>query len=193
MVCTPPVLSYANYLKRSAELPKANDSRSSCSLDVQPYTKSNKIGLFSIAVEGFDLTFALSTKLQSNAGNKAMVMDFMWWTSFGRVLAPPVTSWGGFMQVAVRGEGYEASSVHTIPFVHATPSDMSTLYTARFFAEEQCRKHNVPAAPVTVGCPRYIKSEEIIAACRNEFHHIFARIGGLHWLVSAKESIEYIM
>jgi hypothetical protein len=93
------------------------------------------------------------------------------------------------MQVAVRSEDYETSSVHTVPFVHATPSDMSTLYTALLFAEDQCQKQNVPVAPITFDCPLYVKSAEIIAACSNEFQHIFARLGGFHWLMSAKGAI----
>ena len=38
-----------------------------------------------------------------------------------------------------------------------------------------------------------MKSAEIIAACSDEFQHIFARLGGFHWLMSAKGSIGYIM
>ena len=48
MVCTPPVSSDPKTLQRSVEIPKANDSRASCSPDVQSYTKTNKIGLSSI-------------------------------------------------------------------------------------------------------------------------------------------------
>ena len=66
-------------------------------------------------------------------------MGIMWLASFGRVLDPSITSWGDFMQVTVRVDGYQTSSMHTIPFIHVTPSDMSTLYTALLFAEEQCR------------------------------------------------------
>ena len=127
MVCTPPVSSDPKTLKRSVEIPKANDSRASCSLDVQSYTKTNKIGLSSINVEALELKFALSFRLHSDVANKAMMLDFVWLTSFGRVLAPPITSWSGFMQVVIRGKYHDTSSVHTIPFVHATPSDMSTL------------------------------------------------------------------
>ena len=155
-------------------------------------TNSNKIGLSSITVEVLDLTFARSTKLHTNVANKAM-MDFMWLASFGRALDPSITSWGGFIRLAVRGDGYQTSSMHTIPFIDATPSGMRTLYTALIFAEEQCRKHNVPVAPITFDCPLYIKAAEIIAICSNEFQHIFARLGGFHWLMSAKGSIGYIM
>ena len=86
------------------------------------------------------------------------------------------------MQVVVRGKYHDTSSIHTIPSVHATPSD-----------EKQCQKHNVPVAPITFDCPLYMKSAEIIAACSDEFQHIFARLGGFHWLMSAKGAIWYIM
>ena len=70
---------------------------------------------------------------------------------------------------------------------------MSTLYTALLFAEKQCQKHNVPVAPITFDCSLYMKSAEIIAACSDEFQHTFARLGGFHWLMSAKGAIGYIM
>ena len=89
MICTPLVSNDPKTLKRSVEIPKANDSSASCSLDVQSYTKTNKIGLSSINVEALELKFARSFRLHSDVAYKAMTLDFVWLTSFGRVLAPP--------------------------------------------------------------------------------------------------------
>jgi hypothetical protein len=193
MVCTPAILSDPKKLKRSTVIPKANESRASCSLEVQSYSKPDKIGLSSLTVDPLDLKFAKFARFHSSVAKKAGMMDFLWLSSFGKELAPPVASWSGFMQVAVRADSFETSSIHTIPFIHATPSDMSTLYTALLFAENQCIKQNVPFAPVTFDCPLYFKSAEIIAASGNEFKHIIARLGGFHWLMSAKGAIGYIM
>ena len=126
-------------------------------------------------MEALELKFARSFRLHSDVAYKAMTLDFVWLTSFGRVLAPPpppppITSWSGFMKVVVRGKYHDTSSIHTIPFVHATPSDMSTLYTALLFAEKQCQKHNVPVAPITFDRPLYMKSAEIIAALVREYY-----------------------
>ena len=97
------------------------------------------------------------------------------------------------MQVAVRGDYNETSSIHTLPFIHANLSDTSTLYTTLLFAEEQCGKITVQFGPITFDCPLYFKSAEIIAASGSEFQHICTRLGGFHWLMSAKGAIGYIM
>ena len=118
MVCTPQVFRSPDALKQSLDVPKAINSRATCSLELLSYPKSNKGGLSSIDVDPIEWKFAQSIEFHSKDATKAFMLDLLWLNTFGRVLSLPITNWSGFMQVAVRGSNFDTSSIHTIPFIH---------------------------------------------------------------------------
>ena len=98
------------------------------------------------------------------------------------------------MQVAYESAGQsETSHVTAIPFINLDPGDLSTIYTALFFAVRECKKSNQRSCVVAFDQPLYIKAAQIVASCQSELDIVTVRLGGFHLLMSYMGAVGYIM
>ena len=96
------------------------------------------------------------------------------------------------MQVVMQDDQYDKSRIVVLPFINLDPGNLSTIYTALCFAQQQCEMHKLKVCPVTFDQPLYIKAAEIVASSPN-IKNIFIRLGGFHLLMSYLGSIGQIM
>ena len=107
-----------------------------------------------------------------------------------------LSSWNGFMQVAVAYESAgqsETSRVTAIPFINLDPEDLSTIYTVLSFTVCECNKSNQRSCIVTFDQPLYIKAEQIVESCKAELDIVTVRLGGFHLLMNYIGAVGYIM
>ncbi|ELU12775.1 hypothetical protein CAPTEDRAFT_192603 [Capitella teleta] len=107
-------------------------------------------------------------------------------------LGAPSPSWGGFMQLASKGENYERTRIEILPFINRQPTNPSSIYTALNFAREQSSLHGMETCFVTFDQPLYVKANEIVAS-DEILQGVVVRLGGFHLLISFMGSVGYIM
>ena len=88
---------------------------------------------------------------------------------------------------------FEQSRVVVLPFVDLDPGNLSTLYTALYFAQNECNMRRIQFIQVTFDQPLYNKAVEIVESSHLLKDKIFIRLGGFHLLMSYMGSIGYIM
>ncbi|ELU13381.1 hypothetical protein CAPTEDRAFT_209293 [Capitella teleta] len=107
-------------------------------------------------------------------------------------LGAPSPSWGGFMQLASKGEFCKKTRTEILPFINLQPTNPSSIYTALNFAREQSSLHGMETCFVTFDQPLYAKAIEIVAS-DEILQGVVVRLGGFHLLMSFMGSVGYIM
>ena len=71
--------------------------------------------------------------------------------------------WNGFIEdLTATNTDYEVSAINFLPFIHAYPSEYSTLFTAISQSISHARKLNMKTCIITFDQPLYLKSRDII-------------------------------
>ena len=103
----------------------------------------------------------------------------------------PCPSWSGFVQISLSGL-YEKSKIEILPFINQDPSNLNTIYSAHYFAQQLTERHGLGISPVTFDQPLYIKAVEIDMSSP-DLPNIFVLLGGFHLLMSYMGSLGFIM
>lgn len=108
---------------------------------------------------------------------------------------PSPPSWNGFMRVVHNtGEVRSSStSVEALPFINLNASDLSALYTALTYAQEECKRVGQKNCVVTFDQPLFAKASDIVEAVSPVMDNIILRLGGFHMLMSFLGCIGYTM
>ena len=72
------------------------------------------------------------------------------------------------------------------------PGNLSTIYTALYFAQTQCEKYGLRVCSVTIDQPLYIKAAEIVASTQCLDKAVVC-LGRFHLLMSYFRSIGHVM
>ncbi|ELU04096.1 hypothetical protein CAPTEDRAFT_187549 [Capitella teleta] len=134
-------------------------------------------------------------ELNPRSQKLSFALDQLWMTSMifpVANLGAPSLSWGGFMQLASKGENYERTRIEILPFINRQPTNPSSIYTALNFAREQSSLHGMETCFVTFDQPLYAKAIEIVAS-DEILQGVVVRLDGFHLLVSFMGSVGYIM
>jgi hypothetical protein len=107
-------------------------------------------------------------------------------------LGAPSPSWGGFMQLASKGENYERTRIEILPFINRQLTNPSSIYTALNFSRKQSSLHGMETCFVTFDQPLNAKAIEIVAS-DEILQGVVVILGGFHLLVSFMGSVGYIM
>lgn len=119
--------------------------------------------------------------------------DILWYAATKQHI--PVPGWKGYMQCVTAGNFSEKTTVVTLPFINAPPSDYSAVFTALLYASEMCENINQKSLIVTFDQPLYWKAREIVAAAPpdSQLGKCVVRLGGFHLLMSFLGCIGYLM
>ena len=85
--------------------------------------------------------------------------------------------------VARTGTTYSTSSVVLEPFINLDPGNLTTIYTALLFAQEQCRKQNEATCFVIFDQPLYVKALEMVEL-QEDMSDVIVRLDGFHLLTT---------
>jgi hypothetical protein len=119
-------------------------------------------------------------------------LDSLWLASFS-LRVQPIPGWGGFNHFVTEKDGvFHVSDVVALPFINMDPTNLSTIYTALLFAQNEASKYNRNYCIVTFDQPLFIKAVDIITATP-DLSNVVARLGGFHLLMSFMGSTGYIM
>ena len=114
---------------------------------------------------------------------------------FRRYLKPNEKGWNGFMENLTKNNtNFEFSAINFLPFIHASPSEYNTLYTALTEAISLARKFGMNTCVITFDQPLYLKLRDVIGALilDNDIL-VVIRLGGFHMLMSFLGSMGFIM
>ena len=78
--------------------------------------------------------------------------------------------------------------IDILPFFNLDPTRPDTIYSALSYMQTLCEKQQLGIAPVTFGQPLFIKASEIVHSSFDLDRGVI-KIGGLHLIMSYKESI----
>ena len=124
----------------------------------------------------------------------ATSLDSLWLASFS--LCIPVgavcPSWGGFMQMAVKGVKHDRSRIDILPFINLDPNQPDTIYSALSYAQNLCDKQKLGIAPITFDQPLYIKACDIVQSSP-DLDKVVVRLGGFHLIMSYIGAIGAVM
>lgn len=103
--------------------------------------------------------------------------------------------WQGFIENVTRSDYSDNSSIVTMPFIMAPPSDLDTVHTALLIAADAGVRGGVGRIVVTFDLPLYMKALEIVLAAppHSPLQKVVPRIGGFHLTMSFLGCIGYIM
>ena len=186
-------------IPRSTKTRSASEISQFSQIPIKKYTKSPGIGINQVVIGPLE-----PPKKQPPILKLAKTLDDMWLSSFSVLLPLQVKcpNWSGFMQVAVKGQLYETSSIQILPFINLDPTKLDTIYSALCFAQDQIARqdtlwngvdqNNKMLGAVTFDQPLYAKAYDIIKAS-SDLDRIILRLGGFHLLMSYMGSIGFIM
>ncbi|ELU04749.1 hypothetical protein CAPTEDRAFT_193022 [Capitella teleta] len=132
-------------------------------------------------------------ELNPRSQKLSFALDQLWMASMILPVAnlgAPSPSWGGFMQLASKGENYERTRIDILPFINRQPTNRSFIYTALNFAREQSSLHGMETCFVTFDQPLYAKAIEIVAS-DEILQGVVVRLDGFHLLISFRSSWLY--
>lgn len=168
------------------EIPKESELVEKNRIDILLYTKPAGSGLKLIKVESFkeDPSFKINLVDRLN----------ILWMYFKYVKENEFLGWNGFMSMmAGCRKDYQVSLVNLLPFINASPSNYSTLYTALENAAKIVVKDGMKTLIVTFDQPLYIKARDIVEATLFDQVLVVVRLGGFHLLMSFMGCIGQIM
>ena len=96
----------------------------------------------------------------------------------------PRPNWSGFMQQLVYKNEveFQQSYVLLLPIIDLPPTNLTCIYSALLFMQDQAKKMNISVPCVTFDQPLWHKSSGIIA--KKKKLNIICRLGGFHTLMS---------
>ena len=154
------------------------------------YTQPPNNGLKSILINDISVS---SFRLGSHVRYLTR-LDLMLLVSLAVELLP-IPGWACFNQIVTESQDtgfFEISDIVTLPFINLNPSDLSTIYTALQFANNEISLHNKQYCIVTFDQPIFIKAVDIVWASQDLFQSVIVRLGGLHMTFSFMESDGHI-
>ncbi|ELU08869.1 hypothetical protein CAPTEDRAFT_206056 [Capitella teleta] len=172
-------------IKRSTKLVKADVTGEFGKVAIKAYKKP-----FVSALSCIKVSSLFPDELNPRSQKLSFALDQLWMASMtlpDANLGAPSPSWGGFMQLASKGEIYEKTRIEILPFINLQPTNRSSIYTALNFAREQSSLHDMETCFVTFDQSLYAKAIEIVASDDQE---VEVRLGGFHLLMG---SVGYIM
>jgi len=98
--------------------------------------------------------------------------------------------WSGYMQNVCEGDHAAVNTVHMLPIIDLSPSDMSCIYSTLLFVSEQAKFLGLTTPCITFDQPLYIKAVDIVAADKL---NIVVRLGGFHTLMNFMGAVGSIM
>ena len=146
--------------------------------EIKCYTKPGNSGLKSTVLGPLETENEPPLSLKYITG-----IHYTWILRFPLSQSPNCS---GFMQASVQ------SRVVVLPF-NLDPGNLSTLYTALYFAQNECNMRGIQFIPVIFDQPLYIEAVEIVESSHLLKDKIFVHLGGFHLLMSYMGSIGYIM
>ena len=184
---TPPKVDY-----KLANIPRKKHIGNGCfyNIDIIVYIKEKKVGLSSIIAK--DLTICGKRNDYRFILQQSRCLDTLWIA--GRWLeVESWPSWNGFMttKVSQLQSNYCMSSIEALPFINMDPNNMSTIYTALRFVNEQSLRQKMPCI-VTFDQPLFLKAVDIVSASE-DLSRVIVRLGGFHLLMSFLGCIGHIM
>ena len=105
-------------------------------IEIKRYTKP---GLKSTVLGPFETENEPSLSLKYITG-----IHYTWLLRFPLSQSP---NWSGFMQASAQCNNFEQSRVVVLPFVNLDPGNLSTLYTALYFAQNECNMRGIQFIP----------------------------------------------
>ncbi len=153
------------------------------------YVNDPKTGLALISVRDMSQHVSLGSHLKS-----IVCLDSLWLASYACGITP-APGWSGFNQLVTESQSnvFHVSDVVALPFINLSPSDMSTIYTALLFAQNEASLFNRNYCIITFDQPLFIKAVDIVHASPELRDSIIVRLGGLHMAFSYMGSDGYIM
>ncbi|ELU12506.1 hypothetical protein CAPTEDRAFT_214834 [Capitella teleta] len=170
-------------IKRSTKLVKADVTGEFGKVAIKAYKKP-----FVSALSCIKVSSLFPDELNPRSQKLSFALDQLWMASMtlpvvNPNLGAPSPSWGGFMQLASKGEIYEKTRIEILPFIKMQPTNPSSIYTALNFAREQSSLHGMKTCFVTFDQPLCAKAIEIVAS-DEILQGVVVRLGGFHLLMS---------
>lgn len=188
---TPAPHTPANSVPRVLHPPNISEISARGSMPITWYKKPLIPGLKAVKARDFK-TVPLKTREIVEA---ASILDNLCVIApWAGTSCPP--AWNGFMR-KVYNTGFvhcNKTDIDALPFINLDPGNLSTIYTALLFAENECKKQGQRSCLVTFDQPLYAKASEIVAAAPpGELDIVTVRLGGFHLLMSFLGSVGFIM
>jgi hypothetical protein len=177
-------------IKRSTKLVKADVTGEFGKVAIKAYKKP-----FVSALSCIKVSSLFPDELNPRSQKLSFALDQLWMASMtlpDANLGAPSPSWGGFMQLASKGEFCKKTRTEILPFINLQPTNPSSIYTALNFAREQSSLHGMETCFVTFDQPLYAKAIEIVAS-DEILQGVVVRLDGFHLLMSFMGSVGYIM
>ncbi|ELU05771.1 hypothetical protein CAPTEDRAFT_216916 [Capitella teleta] len=151
-------------IKRSTKLVKVDVTGQFSKVAIKAYKKPFVSALSCIKISSL-FPYELNPRIQK----LSFALDQLWMASMtlpdaNPNLGAPSPSWGGFMQVASKGEICEQTRIEILPFINLQPTNPSSIYTALNFVRKQSSLHGMETCFVTFDQPLYAKAIEIVAS-----------------------------
>ncbi|ELT98633.1 hypothetical protein CAPTEDRAFT_215085 [Capitella teleta] len=175
-------------IKRSTKLVKADVTGEFGKVAIKAYKKP-----FVSALSCIKVSSLFPDELKPRSQKLSFALDQLWMASMILPVAnlgAASPTWGGFMQLASKGENYERTRIEILPFINRQPTNPSSIYTALNFAREQSSLHGMETCFVTFDQPLYAKAIEIVAS-DEILQGVVVRLDGFHLLMSFRSSWLY--
>lgn len=140
-----------------------------------------------------DISSFIKNRPNATSLKNWMLHDQLW--TIQRSLMPETTpNWNGYMNLttSAASETFSTSQVTALPFINLDPGNLSTIYSAILYAQDQSAKHGMTTTVVTFDQPLYLKAIRIVSSTPT-FSNVILRLGGFHLLMSFLGTIGYIM
>ncbi|ELU04056.1 hypothetical protein CAPTEDRAFT_206657 [Capitella teleta] len=177
-------------IKRSTKLVKADVTGEFGKVAIKAYKKP-----FVSALSCIKVSSLFPDELNPRSQKLLFTLDQLWMASMtlpDANLSTPSPSWGGFMQLASKGENYKRTRIEILPFINLQPTNPSSIYTALNFSRKQSSLHGMETCFVTFDQPLNAKAIKIVAS-DEILQGVVVRMGGFHLLMSFMCSVGYIM
>lgn len=151
-----------------------------------PVNRTNLSGLQDFVFLDLDDLFPSKSSGDQPSPHNVLWMVAKFWNTMG------VPGWQGFLE-NITSSGYsDTSTVLTLPFIMAPPSELETINTALLMAANDCDNSKVF---VTFDLPLYMKAMQLTLSAPPEspLQKIVVRLGGFHLTMSFLGTIGFIM